>query len=788
MTKALDGIVVVEFSSNMAAAYAAMLLAEQGASVIKVEPPGGEAPRGTPHFHALNRSKRSAFIDIATRAGNTDAAKLIARADIVVTGWTGERARQLGLDSASIAAINPLAIALELPPFGNRGPYADFEAGDELVAALGAISGTQWARSGNPVPLTFPATTYAAAVLGATGAAAALLTRSAERGQAVEVSMLAGAFALQTGGIMRHEQMTSLYHGPQDPLGPIPCYRLFEASDSRYLFIACGNTTFWNKFTLAIERPELVADPRFEGAPWGVPKENWQTLKEILAAIIRTRPRDEWLTILREADVPCAPVMTRDEFMSHRQTRALEMRCELDDPTLGATVQAGIPINLLATPGEITGPAPAVSNDGVVEVLQWLESAPKGDRFGYVNLSMSEEERQRYAIARCARGPLTGLLVLDFCSYIAGSYGPMILAQMGADVIKIESLEGDAFRHFGFGFLGWNEGKRGLSLDFTTPAGREIIHGLAARADIIVENLRPGRMRRYGFDYETLAAINPRLIYMSVTAFGNRGPEHDQPGFDPLLQARSGVMAAQGGPHGHPVYLTCAICDYGAAMLSAYGCVLALHAREQTRRGQMCETSLLQAAMAFQPGEFIFYPGRADIENGHAEYRGAAALCRAYECRDGNWLFIAAKSPLDWEALRKRAAITAPSAFDDAAREPSEGKLAAALSEYLCQFDRAAAITVLSDAGVPVVPVNRFGDLFDAPQVLASELLLDLQHSTWGKVSQTGILAKFAVTPGKVDGAGPLLGEHTAQILADMLAYPAERIADLAARRIIRMP
>jgi crotonobetainyl-CoA:carnitine CoA-transferase CaiB-like acyl-CoA transferase len=295
---------------------------------------------------------------------------------------------------------------------------------------------------------------------------------------------------LQTGGIMRHEQMTSLYHGPQDPLGPIPCYRLFEASDGRFLFIACGNTTFWNKFTLAIERPDLVADPRFEGAPWGVPKENWQTLKEILEAIIRTRPRDEWLAMLREADVPCAPVMTRDEFMSHRQTRALEMRRELDDPTLGATVQAGIPINLLATPGEITGPAPAVSNDGVAEASRWLDSLAKPARSGYKNRSQPGALSPG-ASRSTARGPLTGVLVLDFCSYIAGSYGPMILAQMGADVIKIESLEGDAFRHFGFGFLGWNQGKRGLSLDFTTPEGREIIRGLAARAILLSRTCAP---------------------------------------------------------------------------------------------------------------------------------------------------------------------------------------------------------------------------------------------------------------------------------------------------------
>jgi crotonobetainyl-CoA:carnitine CoA-transferase CaiB-like acyl-CoA transferase len=773
MAKALDGVVVVEFGSNMAAAYAAMLLAEQGARVIKVEPPGGDATRGTLHFHALNRSKHSIFLDVAARAGKADTAKLISRADVIITGWTPARSRQLGLDSKSIAAINPRAIGLEIPPFGNRGPCANFEAGEELVAALGAISGTQWSRSGNPVPLTFPAASYAAAVMGATGAAAALLARGAGPGQAVEVSMLAGAFALQTGGIMRHEKMTSLYHGPQDPLGPIPCYRLFAGSDGRYIFIACGNTTFWNKFALAVDRPDLVADPRFEGAPWGVPKENWQALKEILEAIIVTRTRNEWLAILREADVPCAPVMTRDEFMSHPQTRALEMRREITDPTLGATVQPGIPINLLATPGEITGPAPAVSDDGVAEALHWLDESSPVATFPA-------------APHGTARGPLTGALVLDFCSYIAGSYGPMMLAQMGADVIKIESLEGDAFRHFGFGFLGWNEGKRGLSLDLTTPEGREIIRGLAQRADIIVENLRPGRMKRYGFDYATLSAINPRLIYMSVTAFGNRGPEHDQPGFDPLLQARSGAMAAQGGHHGHPVYLTCAICDYGAAMLSAYGCVLALNARALTGRGQMCETSLLQAAMAFQAGEFMYYEGRPDMENGQPEYRGAGALSRAYKTRDDGWIFLAVKSAAQWESLRAATGIDTPAAFTDAARETAEGKLATVLSGYFRRHYRDGAISAMRDAKVPAMPVHRFGDLFIEPQAIANDLLIDLQHSQWGKVSQTGILTKFAATPGKVDKAAPLLGEHTAEILADLLGYSANRIAALATRRILR--
>src|SRR5262249_32635952 len=155
-----------------------------------------------------------------------------------------------------------------------------------------------------------------------------------------------------------HEKMTTLYHGPQDPLGPIPVYRLFEAADGKYLFAACGNSTFWGKFAIAIERPDLVSDPRFEQAPWGIPSDHWQALKDIIEPIIRAKSRDEWLQTLRASDVPCAPVMTRQEFIDDRQVRALEMRREIQDPTLGYTVQMGLPLFLSDTPGRIVGPAP----------------------------------------------------------------------------------------------------------------------------------------------------------------------------------------------------------------------------------------------------------------------------------------------------------------------------------------------------------------------------------------------------------------------------------------------
>ena len=371
---ALEGIKVVEFGSNLGAEYAAWVLAEQGAKTIKVEPRDGSPRRGFPNFHVLNRSRQSLFFNLEDSPERI--AELVRWADVVITGLTPANLRGLGLDYESVRRINPRVVAVNVPPLGGQGQLADFDANDDLVAAYAGITGSQWARSANPVALVFPAASYSAGVMAAMAAISALFARGdGPAGEAAEVSLLAGAFSLQTGGIIRHEKMTTLYHGPQDPLGPIPCYRLFRAGDDRYLFAACGNSTFWGKFTLALERPDLVADPRFDNAPWGIPGEHWQALKDIIEPIIRTRPRTEWLKILRENDVPCAPVLTRQEFIEWEQTRALGMRQEIADPALGPTVQLGLPFFLRDTPGMITGPAPARGDERIAR--KWLaESEP----------------------------------------------------------------------------------------------------------------------------------------------------------------------------------------------------------------------------------------------------------------------------------------------------------------------------------------------------------------------------------------------------------------------------
>jgi len=523
-----------------------------------------------------------------------------------------------------------------------------------------------------------------------------------------------------------------------------------------------------------------VADPRYERAPWGIAPEHRDELAEGIAAIIAAKPREEWLRILRENDVPCAPVTSRQEFIDHQQTVHNGMRVELDDPQLGKTIQMGIPVRLSETPGSIKGPAPLLGqhNEAIRKVVGSRRKAasvnPRSSKLGTWNLELST--------------PLQGVVVLDFASYIAGTLGPMVLAQLGATVIKVESPQGDAFRSFGFGFLGWNQGKRGLVVNLNSDEGRKVVYDLARKSDVVVENLRPGATKRYGIDYPTLSRINPQLIYATVTAFGSSGPDHDYPGFDPLLQSRSGVMRAQGG-HGHPpFYLTCGICDYAAALLTAYGVSTALYARKRTGKGQHVETSLLNASMAVQAGNFIFYDGRPDMENGAPDLWGTSAVYRIYPTVDSS-LFLAIGEPIHWARFREKVQV--PNLlrrydFSQARRESVEGALSQDLAALFRTKTTAEWVSQLDDAGVPCAPVLPLASLFSDEHIAANDLIATHTHPQWGEVRQTGILAKFSRTPATLPYVAPLLGQHTVEVLQEIAGYDQEQIDRLLSAGIVK--
>jgi crotonobetainyl-CoA:carnitine CoA-transferase CaiB-like acyl-CoA transferase len=375
--------------------------------------------------------------------------------------------------------------------------------------------------------------------------------------------------------------------------------------------------------------------------------------------------------------------------------------------------------------------------------------------------------------------PLAGIRIVDLTSYIAGSYAATLLADLGAEVLKIESLAGDAFRELP-GFHAWNRGKRSLALDLKAPEGREIVERLAREADVVMENMRPGVADRLGVGERALRALNPRLIYCSVTAFGSTGPYADRPGFDPLLQALSGVMALQGfgGP---PAYIRVAITDYYAASLAAQGVLAALFVRERTGRGQRVETSLLHASLALQSGNVVDYPGRQSVFRDNPTYR-------LYEAGDGRWLFLACGNQSFWVKLCRALGL------DHLARDPR-------FASWMLRLDNRADLLplletafrsrpcdewlrVLAEHDIPAAPVQTLDEFRQDPAVRHHGLLREYDHPELGRLTLMAEPVVFSETPARDAGRPPRLGEHTDEVLQG-LGFDVAAIAALRARGVV---
>jgi crotonobetainyl-CoA:carnitine CoA-transferase CaiB-like acyl-CoA transferase len=378
-----------------------------------------------------------------------------------------------------------------------------------------------------------------------------------------------------------------------------------------------------------------------------------------------------------------------------------------------------------------------------------------------------------------------GIRVVELGGYIVGALCAELVGELGAEVIKFESQQGDGLRPQLGSFQGWNRGKRGIVVDLRTDEGRRILHQLVEMADVLVQNLRPGVAERWGADYETLSRLNPRLVYLAMPGYGPTGPYADKPGFDPLLQAMSGTMAAQGGDGNPPVFHRVPLSDNAGAMLGAYGVALALFQRARTGKGQYLQGSLLNSAIAVQSGEFIGYEGKS--EEPRMGYWGVDALCRMYETEDEP-IFISCRSDEPWEALCRAVGR------DDLSRDPrfnttpSRGENATELAALLeAVFTGGPAqkwLDALEAAGVPCAPVNLSRALFEHPHVLENDFVVEHESADLGKLRQRGIVVKMSETPGISRRAAPGLGQHTDEVLQE-LAYSEEQIADLRQRRIV---
>jgi crotonobetainyl-CoA:carnitine CoA-transferase CaiB-like acyl-CoA transferase len=392
--------------------------------------------------------------------------------------------------------------------------------------------------------------------------------------------------------------------------------------------------------------------------------------------------------------------------------------------------------------------------------------------------------------------PLDGIRVIDLSRVIAGPWCGALLGDLGADVVKVEDTgAGDESRTWppdrdgeSAAYLLFNRNKRGMTLDLKAPEGVEVVKALAARADVLVENFRTGTMEAFGLGYDELARLNPRLVYCSVSAFGRTGPRKDNPGYEALMQAFSGIMSITGEPDGAPVRSAVSFLDLTTGVLCALGVVAAVMQRERSGVGQRVDGSLLDTAVSLlayhAEGYLLAGVVPKPLGSGHP----SLSPYRNFRCKDGQWVFIAAANDRFWQKFARAVGLdwmlSDPRFAQNRERVAHRGELERIVADAVAGWEREPLLARLAEADVPATPVNTVDQVMTDPQTVARGLVERVAHSRLGEIPVVGLPLRFSGTDTAIRRAAPLRGEHTDQILAEC-GYPPERIRELRARKVI---
>ena len=390
--------------------------------------------------------------------------------------------------------------------------------------------------------------------------------------------------------------------------------------------------------------------------------------------------------------------------------------------------------------------------------------------------------------------PLDGTLVLDLTRVLSGPYCTMLLADMGARVVKIEQpRKGDDTRAWGPPFLGGesayflsiNRNKESVTLDFKHPDGRAVLERLLGRADVLVENFRPGTLAKLGLDYASVATRHPRLVYCSVSGFGQTGPRRAEPGYDAVMQGEGGLMSITGAADGPPYRLGVAIADIVSGMFAAYGVAMALVARARTGRGQEVDVAMLDAVAAlltYQAGSFFasgVVPGR--LGNRHP----SIVPYETFEASDGEFV-LAVGNDEQWRTFLAVAGLPEDPRFAaNRQRVTAYDELRPFIADRLRTQPRQHWIDRLRATGVPCGSVRNLQELFEDPQLGAREMIARVEHATIGSLRTLGVPVKLSDTPGAVRTPPPLLGQHTEAVLSRDLGFRPEDIGALRRDNVI---
>jgi len=736
----LDGIRVLDLAQGMAAPAAAMMLAEAGADVIKVEPPGGDPTRAKPGFAVWNRSKRSVVLDRESEDGCRRLGELLRDADVLIHDLGPKAAALQGLDDAILRATYPQLIVCSVPAFPTPHPDADRHAHDTLVMArMGLFDEQQAVQRDGPVFLRIPLGSIGAWHLAAAGVVARLIARERDRcGGVAHTSLLQGALIPMTMHWGRAETPSEGFARGMPKDGGDS---LFQCGDALWMHVmrSPDSAPLMQELLTEMGEEEVrAANGRHIPGQMGAGYPNYGANVE---AFLR-KPREAWLESLWASDVPVQPCLALGDLYFDEQANLNRYVVEVEDLVWGRTRQPGHPFSTQPD-SRVKGPAP---------------------RIGEHDVEVFEEKRaHRFeATGVCgSKPPLDGLKVLDFGNFLAGPLAPMLMADLGADVIKLEATGGDMMRWaVERTFSGCQRGKRGIALDLKAPETRPVVEALAGWADVVHHNLRYPAAKRLRIDYDSLRAINPDLIYCHTSSYGPKGPRANWPGFDQLFQAASGWEYEGAGEGNRPMWHRFGMMDHQNALASLTATLLAVYHQRKTGTPQFCSASLLGASILTLSETFVGPDGKlVPYPKLDAEQMGVSPFHRIFECGDKRWIAVVAESEAERRALLEVTGAEGP-----------EGIAAA-----IAGLSQEALLWQLQRAGVPAEPLrlDQMDAFFDAAASAASNLVARYPHAAWGEVEQIGSLWNMGDLPPRLDRASPALGEHSREIFEELGLDPA---------------
>ena len=805
MTQVLDNIVVLDFSSGRAGSVATMILSDFGAEVIKVEPPEGDPYREFPQSFLWNRGKKSVTLDLKTADGQEGARRLMMRADVVVESFRPGEADALGIGYEQVSAQRQDIIYCSITAFGPKGPYAHYKPYEGIVAAkVGRFSVfTGQSRRPGPHFAAVQVANHGTAMAAVRGILSAIIVREKTGvGQRVETSLMQGISPFDVNNWLVWQMMIKFPDRFQDDPQSDPNrhpgvgYQPIRTKDGQWIQMANVIVRLFRESLEVMGLGDVLKQPGFERAPTLMPEQR-EELREMVLKKALEKTSDEWMDIFinQTSNVAAETFLTSQQGLNHSQVAHNHHVVEVDDPTVGRMRQVGALVRLDGTPGSVKGPAPSLGehND---EVLGLLEATPVMGGTGP-------------AVMDLPSNPLTGFTILDLSTVIAGPLSTSLNYELGARVIRIETLDGDTMRR-NFDGLGANRtqaGAENISINLQTPEGKEIFDGLAAKADILVHNMRPGAPERLGIGYDQVSKFNPGIVYVYAGGYGDSGPHSHRPAMHPIGGAvLGGVLHQLGRDIMPPPEQTMTVDeikefarrlgrsnetnpDPNSSMVISTGALLGLCARERFGGGQYVLSTMIGANAYANVDDFFSYEGKPERLLPDSDGYGPHALYRLYQARRG-WVFLACLFEEEWRGLCETLSLddllSDPRFENSAARLENDEALIERLAEVFATRNPDEWEQLLTNADVACVEVEESGMFNFYSQdahVAENGFIQPAESLRIGSYWRYGPVVNLSRTPTRV-GSGPLRGQHTRSLLQE-LGYSEERIEELYEKQIV---